>query len=66
MKRTIMQCLDSVLQTDYPKDRLEIFVVDGLTVACISFSPKLALIVPVAYAVIPIIVKNCRKNCILY
>jgi glycosyltransferase involved in cell wall biosynthesis len=30
-ERTIMRCLDSVLQTDYPKDHLEILVVEGLS-----------------------------------
>lgn len=30
-ERRIAQCLDSVVQTDYPKDRLEIFVVDGMS-----------------------------------
>ena len=29
--KAIMRCLDSVLQTDYPKDRLEILVVDDLS-----------------------------------
>ncbi len=29
--KAIMRCLDSVMQTDYPKDRLDILVVDGMS-----------------------------------
>ena len=30
-EKFIAQCLDSVLANDYPKDKMEIFVVDGMS-----------------------------------